>query len=185
MKQFTVAHKYARALFDAALEEGKLDRVADDVRAILELGAARTQEGNFARFLVSPEVATDKKVEFIRKVFGPRMEAMTVDFLVLLLEKKRIIAVLDIAEDFGRMVDEHRGLLKARVVSAIPLSGDQESRLKTQLDRLTGKNVILQMRVDPVVLGGVEVHLGNRIIDGSLRHGLKVLREELSRTEVN
>jgi F-type H+-transporting ATPase subunit delta len=134
---------------------------------------------------VSPEVATDRKIEFIRKVFGPRLDPMTVNFLVLLMEKKRIISVLDIAEDFSRMIDEHRGLLKARVVSAIALSGDQESRLKSQLDRLTGKNVILEKRVDPGVLGGVEVHLGNRIIDGSLRHGLKLLREDLSRTEVN
>jgi F-type H+-transporting ATPase subunit delta len=185
MKQFTVAHKYARALFNAALEEGNLDRVADDMAGLLDLTRSRSQEGNFARFLVSPEVSTEEKIAFLRRVFGPRLDPMTVNFIILLLEKKRILAFLEVSEVFTRMVEEHRGILKARVVSVIPLSGDQERRLKTRLDFLTGKNVVLEQRVDSEVLGGVEVHLGNRILDGSLRQGLKRLRETLQRTEVN
>ena len=185
MKQFTVAHKYARALFDAALEEGKLDRLADDVGALRALSRVQAREEAVGRFLISPEIPTEQKIEFLRNVFGPRLDALTVNFLVLLVEKKRIDAYNAITEDFLRMVEEHRGLLRAAVVSAIPLSGEQERRLKTQLDRMTGKNVILEKRVDPGVLGGVEVHLGNRILDGSLRHGLKLLRESLARTEVN
>ena len=140
MKQFTVAHKYARALFNAALEEGNLDRVADDMAGLLDLTRSRSQEGNFARFLVSPEVSTEEKIAFLRRVFGPRLDPMTVNFIILLLEKKRILAFLEVSEVFTRMVEEHRGILKARVVSVIPLAGDQERRLKTRLDFLTGKN---------------------------------------------
>jgi F-type H+-transporting ATPase subunit delta len=185
MKQFTVAHKYAHALFNAAQEEGKLDRVAADAAALLALYRAQVRAEAVDRFLVSPEVPTEEKISFLGTVFGPRMDAMTVNFMVLLVEKKRIDGYPAILEEFLRMVDEHRGLLKAAVLSAIPLSVDQERRLKTQLDRMTGKNVVLEKRVDPGVLGGVEVHLGNQILDGSLRYGLKRLRESLGRTEVN
>jgi len=67
----------------------------------------------------------------------------------------------------------------------VPLSPDAEGRLKSGLDRLTGKNVVLEKRIDPYVLGCVVVHLGNRILDGSLRNGLRILSETLHRAEVN
>jgi len=185
MKQFTVAHKYAHALFNAAQEEGKLDRVADDAAALFALFGVQARAEAVDRFLVSPEIPTEEKITFLGNVFGPRLDPLTLNFMVLLVEKKRIDGYPAILEEFLRMVDEHRGLLKAAVLSAVPLSGDQERRLKIQLDRMTGKDVILEKRVDPGVLGGLEVHLGNQILDGSLRYGLKRLRESLDRAEVN
>ena len=182
MKHFSVAHKYARALFETALEAGNLDRVEQDMAA---LGALEATDASFHKFLVSPKALTEHKVQFVRTVFGPRLDPMAVHFLELLIDKNRIDILPDVVEGFRPLVEEHRGLLRARIMTAVALSPEQERRLKNGLDRLTGKNVILEKRVDPGVLGGVIVHLGTRILDGSLRNGLKLLNESLHRAEVN
>jgi len=110
---------------------------------------------------------------------------MTLRFLELLIDKKRIAILPEIVEVFDRLMEEHRGVLRAQVYTAIALTSEAERRLKSGLDRLTGKNVMLEKRIDPYVLGGVVVHLGNRILDGSLRNGLSILSETLHRAEVN
>ncbi len=177
----TIAHRYAQALFGAALEEKKLPRVAEDmagVRAVLD------EDPAFLDFLVTPEVLTDGKEEFIRAVFGSRLDPLTVNFLFLLVDKGRIAHLGAICEDMRRLYEDHRGVLRAQVLSAIPLDAAQEARLKKELDRLTGRNVLLEKRVDPSVLGGVVVHLGTKIIDRSLRRGLRELGDRLLHTEV-
>jgi F-type H+-transporting ATPase subunit delta len=182
MKQIAVAQKYARALFEASLEEGSLDRVSKDLSS---LGDLEESDPAFLKFLVSPKVQTEHKLAFIHAVFGPRLAPMAVRFLELLMEKGRIAILPEIAEAFDRLSEEHEGVLRAQVYTAVALSSEAERRLKTGLDRLTGKNVVLEKRVDPHVLGGVVVHLGTRILDGSLRNGLRILSENLHHAEVN
>ena len=182
MRRTTIALKYARALLEASLEEGALDRVAADMT---ELGRLEAADPAYHRFLVSPTVLTEHKLEFLNTVFGPRVAPLTLHLLLILLEKGRIDILPEIVKSFEDLVEEHQGLLRARVWSAVALSAEAKNRLKAGLDRLTGKNVVLETRVDSYVLGGLVVHLGTRILDGSLRNGLRTLREQLHRAEVN
>jgi F-type H+-transporting ATPase subunit delta len=182
MLQTSVALKYAKALFDSAREEGRLDAVGADMEA---LGGLEIEDPAFRDFLVSPEVLTEHKIEFVKAVFEPRVDRLTANFLRLLVEKARINHFKAICQEFERLYEEHQGKLRAQVMSAVSLSGHQEVRLKSELDRLTGKDVVLEKKVDPSVLGGVVVHLGNKIIDRSLRQGLKQMHENLTRVEVN
>lgn len=182
MRETAVAHKYVRALFDSAREEGTLDRVAGDMDS---LGRLEIEDASFMGFLVSPEVPTEQKVEFLQTVFGPRLSALVVNFLRLLVDKTRIDLLPEMCREFAELFEAHQGIQRARVLTAVPLTGDQEARLKAELDRLTGKKVVLEKRVDRDILGGVVVHLGNTIIDRSLRHGIKRMRESLLRAEVN
>jgi F-type H+-transporting ATPase subunit delta len=182
MKQVAVAHKYARALFEAAQEAGTFDRVVLDMSG---LGALHATDPAFHKFMVSPKMLTEHKVEFVRAVFGPRLDPMTVHFLELLIDKNRINILSEIVESFDELVEEHRGLVRAKVVTAVALNPEQERRLKSGLDTLTGKNVVIEKRIDPRVLGGVVVHLKSHILDGSLQNGLKLLGERLHRAEVN
>jgi F-type H+-transporting ATPase subunit delta len=168
VRETAVAHKYVRALFDSAREEGTLDRVAGDMDA---LGRLETEDAAFLGFLVSPEVPTERKMEFLEAVFAPRLSGLAVDFLRLLVDKARIDLLPEMCREFAGLYEEHQGI--------------QEARLKAELDRLTGKQVVLEKRVDRELLGGVVVHLGNTIIDRSLRHGIKRMRETLLRAEVN
>jgi F-type H+-transporting ATPase subunit delta len=182
MAQTAVALKYAKALFDTALESGKLPEVTRDADFLRQL---REEDPAFLNFLISPEVLTDQKMEFVKTVFEPRLDPLTVNFIRLLIDKGRIDHLPPMRQEFDRLQEEHQGKLKAQVMTAVPLSGEQESRLKVQLDRITGKNVEIEKQVDPAILGGVVVHLGNKIIDRSLRNGLRQLEESLLRVEIN
>ena len=182
MARTAVALKYAKALFDTAVEDGKLDEVIRDADFVRQL---REEDPAFLNFLISPQVLTESKMEFVKTIFEPRLDPLTVNFIRLLIEKGRIDHLPKIREEFDRLQEEYQGNLRAQVKTAVPLSGEQESRLKSQLDRITGKNVEIEKQVDPAMLGGVVVHLGNKIIDGSLRQGLRQLEESLLRTEIN
>ena len=182
MTQTAIAHKYARALFDSAREAGRTDEVGSDMAGLAKLQA---RDPAFLRFLVSPEVLTERKMEFIKDVFEPRLQEMVTNFLRLLVDKGRINHLPEMCEEFERMYEEHQGKLRAQVMTAIPLSEGQEGRLKSELDRITGRDIQLEQKVDPSVLGGVVVHLGNKIVDRSLRRGLRQLQEKLLRVEVN
>jgi F-type H+-transporting ATPase subunit delta len=177
-----VSHKYARAMFDESVERGLTQKVADDLQALMDL---RGEDPAFLNFLNSPEVLTEHKTEFIRSVFGSRLDRLTTDFLHLLVEKGRINFLPEICRDFAHLTEEHQGLLRAQVTSAVPLDAEQEGRLARELARVTGKKVVLEKKVDPSILGGVVVHLGTKIVDRSLRRGLKELAHNLLHVEVN
>jgi F-type H+-transporting ATPase subunit delta len=177
----TISHRYARALFEASREDGITSRVAADLASLRQL---HLEDSAFHVFLISPEVLTETKVEFVKSVFGPRVAPLTLRFLLLLIDKGRIDHLTEVCEDFRRLHEESRGLLRAEVFTAMPLEGEQEARLKRELDHLTGKSVILEKKLDREILGGVVVHLGNRIIDRSLRRGLKELGDRLRAIEV-
>ncbi len=177
-----VSHKYAKALFDESVERNLTQKVAADLEALMDL---RGQDPAFLNFLNSPEVLTEHKTEFIKTVFGPRMDRVVIDFLHLLVEKGRINFLPEICRDFAQLTAEHHGLLHARVFTAVPLDAGQEERLTRELSRVTGQQVVLEKKVDPSILGGVVVHLGTKIVDRSLRRGLKELAHNLLHVEVN
>jgi F-type H+-transporting ATPase subunit delta len=165
-----VALKYARALFAESRERGSLARVTADMEALRSLPS---EDRAFLDFLVSPQVLTETKLVFVEAVFAPRTERLVADFLRLLVDKGRIGLLPEITAAFRQLIEEDQGILRARVETAVPLGADQEARLKRDLDHLTGKQVLLEKAVDPSVLGGVIVYLGNKIIDRSLRRGLE------------
>jgi F-type H+-transporting ATPase subunit delta len=175
-----VARRYAHALFQVALEGGTTDAVGAELASLEKL---RTEDPSFLEFLVSPEVPAGRKTEFIDKVFGSRLSEQTVRFLHLLVEKKRIEGLPEACREFVRLGEEHRGLVRAQVRTAVALSAEQETRLKRDLDRLTGKQVLIEKVVDPALLGGIVVNLGNRVIDQSIRRGLRRMRERLLQAE--
>jgi F-type H+-transporting ATPase subunit delta len=182
VQESAVAIKYAKALFDSALAEERTDRVRGDMSSLLRL---RDEEPAFLGFLISPEVLSEQKIEFIRTVFEPRVAPLVASLLRLLVEKARINLLPLICQEFEQLAQEHEGVLRAEVFTATPLASDQEDRLKEELGRITGKNILVESRLEPEVLGGVVVHLGNKIIDHSLRYGFKRLRESLLQVEVN
>ena len=176
MLDIAVARKYARALFEASLKQGNTDRVNGDLEAILAL---RDEDPAFLKFLVSPDVPTEQKHEFIRAVFESKIDPMLAGFLRLLVDKGRIVNLPGICVEFRNLSEEHRGMIRARVETAVPLSASHEQRLVDELAKLSGKQIILEKRVTPRILGGVIVHLGDRIIDRSVRRGLRKLSESL------
>lgn len=176
MRDRKVALRYAQALLEVALARKLVDDLDESLRG---LTAVADRHPELARFLQNPQVPLAQKKELVEKVLGDRVEPVLLQFLELLLDKGRILHLRDIQSVYAALVEEHRGLQRARVVTAVPLPDDLEARLVDKLAALTGRQIILEKKVDPSVVGGVCVTMGDQILDGTVRTGLQRLRESL------
>lgn len=181
MRDRRVAGRYAEALLRTAKPAGTLAACAESYAGMLEVMAANH---DLVIFLDSPQVSEREKKDLLQRVLGPRLEPVLLDFFNLLLDRNRIELLRDIGEVFAELVEADQGLVRARVVTAIALPADLEAKLRDKLAQVTGKNVVLEKKVDPAVIGGVCVTLGDRIIDGTVRTNLDRLRKTLATAQV-
>lgn len=181
MRDRRVAGRYAEALLRTAKPSGTLAGCAESYAGVLEVMAASR---DLVIFLDSPQVREQEKKEVLKKVFGPRLEPVLLDFFNLLIDRNRIELLRDIGTVFAELVEVDQGLVRARVVTAIALPADLEAKLRDKLAQVTGKTVVLEKKIDPAVIGGVCVTLGDRIIDGTVRTNLDRLRKTLATAQV-
>lgn len=172
-----IASRYAQALFLAAVRKDAVEEVGRDMGLSLGLDAAVRQR--FQQFLEAPHITTESKVKLIEEVIRPRVHPLFAEFIRLLLAKKRYFRMQDIADEFGRLVEEHRGIVRARVFSAVPLHTAELEDLVAQLEARLKKQVHVVPVVEPALIGGVVVRVGDRIIDTSIRTQLERMREQL------
>jgi F-type H+-transporting ATPase subunit delta len=176
-----VAIRYAHALFGAALKE----RVQDAVLADLEsLDLLYLHDPALQQFLEAPDVLTENKIEVIHQILRGRVDELVERFLLLMLRKKRVQHLPLVYERLRTLVEDHQGIMRVEVTTAVPLSAELAEALARHLIALTKKKVRLQVRVAPEILGGIIVTFGGKIIDASLRHRLQELREQLLATRV-
>jgi len=182
MRETRVARRYALALFKTALAGGNLDIVATDIHQINSFTAKDKQ---FLYYLEAPQVPTERKKELLRELFTTRLAPRLLLFLELLLEKHRTGLLPDIADEFEKLMEDHQGLIKARVVTSTHLDEDTKTRLKEKLEISTGKKIEIIHRIDQSIIGGIIVFLHNKVIDKSISHQLKVLRKNLLKVKVH
>jgi len=181
MRDRKVAVRYAGALLSSAKGEGVLVEVAESFAGVLEvLGSQR----DLKIFLNSPQVRTEEKKELLKKVLGDRIEPVLLRFFFLLIDKKRIENIEDIGEEFADQAERDQGIVRAQVVTAVEMPADLAEALKQRLSSHTGAKIILEKKIDPKVLGGVCVTMGDRILDGTVRTNLDGLRKKLEKAPV-
>ncbi len=181
MRDRKVASRYAGALMTSALAEGNLVEVAQSYSGIVDV----VQDNQDLRiFIDSPQVADQEKKDLLKSVFGEKIEKVLLHFLYLLIDKNRIGNFLDIGEEFAAMVEKHQGIVRAQVTTAVTLPDDLATRLTEKLSAFTGARVILENKIDPAVIGGVCVTLGDKILDGTVRQNLDLLRSTLEKAPV-
>ncbi len=176
-----VAKKYSRALFLAAKEKRLVDEAYEQLE---DLRKFVLQDRTLLNFLNAPHVLDEHKLAMIRDVFGARLHRLFVEFLVVLVEKHRVMYLPEIIEQFILLVETEKGIARVTVVTARPLGEDAERNLIRSLEAKTGLKVLLVKKVDPRILGGMIVMLHNEIIDGSVRFGLDMLEERLAKVKV-
>lgn len=176
-----VAHRYTGALFGAAVKNGQERAVLADLQSLEDL---HLRDASWQRFLEAPDVPAEQKVALIRSLLQGKVEELVVRFLLLMLQKKRIQHLPLVFEPYRLLVEEHLGVVRARVETAIPLPRELADALRERLERLTGKKIVLEPRVEPAIIGGIIVSLAGKIIDASLRHQLSLLREQLKSAAV-
>ncbi len=181
MRDRKVATRYAGALMASALAEGNLVEVAESYSALM---AAVKGNQDLLTFMDSPQVADQEKKELLKSVFGGKIENILLNFLYLLIDKNRIENTRDISEEFAAMVEKHEGVVRAKVVTAVALPDDLAAGLTEKLSVFTGARVILENKIDPAVIGGVCVTMDGKILDGTVRTNLDLLRNKLEKAPI-
>jgi F-type H+-transporting ATPase subunit delta len=172
-----IAEVYARSLYEVAEENDKLDRIHE------ELGEFADEiDGNreLQVFFFSPYFSSEEKKEGIGKIVDGADEHF-VRFLEVLAEKHRMPVIFRVRSEFDRMWAEANRLLEVSVTSAVELDKRTVNGIGKEVENQTGRNVDLTAKVDPDVLGGIVIRVGNMIVDASLRARLERLRKQLAR----
>ncbi len=167
--------RYALAIFQLAQEMGELERWQTDLQVLDEA----LQEREFAGFLGMPKVRLDQKMSVIQEAL-PDLNPLAHNLLGLLVARGVIDTLPSIREEYGNLIDQHRGLERASVASAVPLDDQQRERLGQYLQELTGKEIQLTTNVDESIVAGLVVRVGDRLMDGSARTKLRNLRNSLA-----
>jgi F-type H+-transporting ATPase subunit delta len=172
-----IAQVYARSLFEAAQEHDKLDEVREQVG---EFADALEENKDLSLFFFSPYFSTKDKKEGLEKgVEGA--DELVVNFLDLLLESHRMPAVHRIRRELDRLWAEEHKLLPVQVTTAIELDDSVIDKIGDKIGEQTGRKVQLRSTVDPEILGGIVLRVGNSILDASIRNRLNQLRRQVAR----
>ena len=176
MARRAYARRYAQAVFEIALETKELDRWQSDLRKIASLA----EDASLVALLQSPKIHFDDKTRLLSEQLGD-VNPLALNLVYLLVARGRLSMIGDIADEYQRLLDSHRGIEPAEVVTAIPLDDEDRQRLAEQLSAIIGKRVVLKSDVDPSVVGGIMARIGGKLLDGSTRSKLIALKRELGR----
>lgn len=175
MRETTVARSYGSALFDLGERHGKHDVFARDVDtlgAVLRTPAIRT-------FLETPKIETRAKQRALRAALADRVDALFLNFLMIVIRKRRQRLLREVASEYRSLLDEKLGRLRVEVTLAHPPDDALQAQVSAELSRVLGRSVIPRVRVEPGILGGIIVRYRDRLLDGSVRRRLLSLRHRL------
>lgn len=178
MQNLSIARRYARAMIDVATESASTDRVAEQLDG---LASVLRENADLRDVLSNPAYSRAQRgavVAGLVKVSG-KLDPLVQNMLELLLDRHRVGFLPDIARIFRDMADLKAGRVRGKVTSAAPLTPDALKHIETALEQIVQRDVVLETRVDPALLGGVSAQVGSMVYDGSLRTQLESLRQQL------
>lgn len=175
MPKAASARRYAQAVFQIGAEHDSLEQWYDDLSAM----AAALEDGELVAFLDAPQVSVERKVELIGNALGDAVTPLAANLLSLLASRGIASILPDVVESYQALLDDHRGVERAEVVSSVPLDDEQQQRVSDLLEGMVGKQVRLNSRVEPSILGGFVARVGDRVIDGSARTRLDQMRRRI------
>jgi F-type H+-transporting ATPase subunit delta len=172
-----IAQVYARSLFEVAKDTGKVDEIRDQIG---EFTDALDGSRELSMFFFSPYFSTEEKKDGLGRALDGADPAV-VNFLELLVENHRMPAIHRIRRELDRLWEEENKLLPVQITSAVELDPATVQRIGDELGRQTGRRIELSTKVDPDVLGGLVLQVGNSILDASIRARLERLRKQVAR----
>ncbi len=172
-----IATVYARSLFEVAKEQDKLDTVRDEIG---EFADALNDSRELQMFLFSPYFSTQEKSDGLDRAISGADETVT-NFLELLVEKHRMPVIFRIRAELDQLWEEENKRLPVQVTSAVELSKETVKQIGDKIAQQTDRKVDLSSRVDPDILGGIIVQVGNSVLDASIRNRLENFRKQVAR----
>lgn len=173
-----VAKRYAKAIYWTAKELGQVDQVLSQLRALSE---ALRSDKQLHSGLLSPLVSTEEKVKTLRLGLAGKVSAEVLQFVMLLVEKKRLGSISEITEAFIQMVDLDNNVTRGVVRAAHVLNPESLKKLEHNIEEITGKKVILNFEKDPSLIGGLRAQVAGWTFDDSIESHLTRMSEELNR----
>lgn len=173
-----MAGRYARALFELALDAKSVDAVKTDLDTF---GALMTESSDLRRLVRSPVFGAEEQSKALGAVLAKAgIGGLAANFLMLVAKNRRLFSVGDMLRDFRKLVAKWKGEVTADVTVAEPLSDTRLEELKNTLKSITGeKSIDLNVKIDPAIIGGLTVKLGSRMVDSSLRTKLNAIKHAM------
>lgn len=172
-----VSTTYAQALFEVALELDHLDQIREELEFVAETFKTHPE---FYEVFRTPKINKEERKDIIEKIFSDKISKEVLNLLKILIDKRRGTAVSGILSEFVDMVDDHKGVVKAVVESAVALTEAEQTALTEKLAKVTGREVHLKSVVKPEVIGGLIVKIGDKVIDGSVKSRLDIMKDNLA-----
>ncbi|MFH1486940.1 MAG: ATP synthase F1 subunit delta [Chloroflexota bacterium] len=169
------ARRYAQAVFQLALERNEIDKWGADLDACLSLA----ESPDLLSILENPKIPLKEKQRIIGGTL-PNLAPLALNLVSLLIVKGRLAIIEQMVAEYMKMVDAHRGLERAEIVTAVALDEEDNKMLRERLAALSGKEIVLSNRVEPAIVGGLMARIGDKLIDGSTRSNLSILKKSLS-----
>jgi F-type H+-transporting ATPase subunit delta len=181
MSKDPLSSSYAGALIELASDRGELEAVNEQASAFL---AVLRDNPDFRVFLMTPSVDPREKNKVLDTVFADKFSATLLDFIELVLTKRRQVFLEGMLDEFQALFEDKMGRLHVEVVSAIPLAEADQSNLSDVLSKKLNKTIVLENAVDPIILGGLVLRYGDLVVDGSVRTRLESVASRLKNVKL-
>lgn len=177
-----IANRYAKSLLQLAVEQGKLETIKRDMDFFVSVLNSR----DFVAMLKSPVINEDKKSNVVNKLFSKKIDELTLAFLNIMIRKKREAFLPDVAYAFEQQHNEHKGILTAKIITAVPANEAFEKKIKTDLKNTTHcKEVVLEKIVDENIIGGFVLKYEDKQYDASISNKLREIEKQFSNKNYN
>ena len=178
MIEGSLSRRYTKALFQLAREAGQEDMIGQEV----EQFNAAYNGSDLQQVLTNPAFASDARKKILKQVTtSQQLSMLTSHFLSLLLDRDRLPYLTGIVNCYRRLLNEVKGRIDAKVVSASALETEQVEQLRDRLRNISGKDVVLEQETDASLLGGLRIELEGKIYDGSIRTQLENMKQRIAR----
>jgi F-type H+-transporting ATPase subunit delta len=171
----SAAKRYASAIFSLGQERGNLD----DWQRDLDLLANIVADKRIAVFLENPSVTAERKFAAFESTLGANVQPETRNLARLLVEHNRTALTPEIRDVFTDLVRQERGIVVAEATTADPLNSAEQDLVRQKLEQMTGQRVELATKIEPDIIGGIIIRIGDQVIDGSVRNKLERMRSRL------
>ncbi len=170
----TNARRYAQAVFQIALERDELDRWQSDLARIAGLG----EDGELVTLFENPKIPFSDKQKLLAGQLGG-INPLALNLVYLLVNGNCLGLTGQIADEYQQLLNSHRGMDQAEVITAVPIDEEDKTKLEERLGAVVGKKVVVRAEVDPDLIGGIVARIGGKLIDGSSRSRLEILKEQI------
>ncbi|NCC24456.1 MAG: F0F1 ATP synthase subunit delta [Deltaproteobacteria bacterium] len=178
-----VARRYAHALFSLGQAKGGevVKTYGDNLSALAEVLDGAPE---LVKIFRNPVFTASDKKAIVKKILDKvKVDKMVANFCFLLAEKGRLAVLPDIAFVYAKLLDVAQGIVRGEIITAISLNDALQKQVKDQLEKQSGSQVVLEYSVDPAILGGLKLKVGDKVLDASIKAQLEILRETIKRGE--